>query len=824
LIADNYFGYCKKEVKTQISMSANMYGGAEEEHAGGAIAFPSYALGDEYRPDSEHYGLPHSWAETCDLYRDAMDLQPGGHGIDKCYADIIYVPQNAVFSVPRQCAEWISAGKTVAIKLLPGRTYVYPSGYRVQMEKHPGAPSWRLEGTMAEGTMCHKPCTVSGGGKSEISKSISYSYIFGSFYVHDFETDMQLVEEIVERNYSDRYRREPPGPRRGRKLLSPERSLGSVIKLLTPSVDEFTDEFNQWLESIPPHIMALVLIIKRFHDANLTGEDWRKPFSVAFINGRPGHELKYKDRTLVACYLRVGHDVQNAWRTFKLRQDFVAARKVSCEDDITASIVLPANQLSGLNPDYDNPSVKLIVNCEYRFFQRPDDAIVRGFDLQAEADLAASGNFCSNFEPLPVENAAEMFEDTLGFQEFTKPMQDLIREAAGRPAGEFFVSSDSPRLVDGKPSKNPRYLQLRPDLKSGRDRYLAIMCTRMHRRLRMDQAVHMPVNAVLTGRRNNPPEPGVRPLAVFNPIHYQELPELFMDFLTSVTGKSPSTTGAGTEGALTKAPFNCLAPVTDMNNALVSMILTGYNGFSSAAGYVGPKYHVAHDLSLLIPELWSRMRVKERDPAYLIEHGFLARLEDFEHEGEMVLASRLGYRITSEFTRYFLGRIFDSPAEVFSEDMLAPELQDLEIFVDGVNNIVEAQKRIAQQYFDDGSVAAACSPLKALLHIMVHGHYEGKCINDADVRNLFKRDQMIKSDWYQERLQTKQNRDIALWESHVSYLTTYVARDSHQDIVIRFDLEKRLATAKKELAKVKSAAYLKSLHGTIGADMLYRGA
>jgi len=42
LIADNYFGYCKKEVKTQISFSANLLGNAEEEHAGGVIAYPRY--------------------------------------------------------------------------------------------------------------------------------------------------------------------------------------------------------------------------------------------------------------------------------------------------------------------------------------------------------------------------------------------------------------------------------------------------------------------------------------------------------------------------------------------------------------------------------------------------------------------------------------------------------------------------------------------------------------------------------------------------------------------------------------------------------------
>jgi hypothetical protein len=39
--------------------------------------------------------------------------------------------------------------------------------------------------------------------------------------------------------------------------------------------------------------------------------------------------------------------------------------------------------------------------------------------------------------------------------------------------------------------------------------------------------------------------------------------------------------------------------------------------------------------------------------------------------------------------------------------MLKPELQDLEGFIDGVNHIVEGQKRVALQYFEDGSVEAA---------------------------------------------------------------------------------------------------------------------
>ena len=77
------------------------------------------------------------------------------------------------------------------------------------------------------------------------------------------------------------------------------------------------------------------------------------------------------------------------------------------------------------------------------------------------------------------------------------------------------------------------------------DSYLAEIGIRLHRKIKTDEPVNHPVNAVLPGRRNNPAnrKAGIRPLSVYNPIHYQEIPELFMDFICSLTGKSPSTTG-----------------------------------------------------------------------------------------------------------------------------------------------------------------------------------------------------------------------------------------------------------------------------------------
>ena len=328
--------------------------------------------------------------------------------------------------------------------------------------------------------------------------------------------------------------------------------------------------------------------------------------------------------------------------------------------------------------------------------------------------------------------------------------------------------------------------------------------------------MRFPVNAVLAGRRGNPADPniGLPPLAVYNPIHYQELPELFMDFICSLTGKSPSTTGFGSEGALTKGPFNAVSPVVDLNNALVAAVLTEYAGFTTAAGYVGPQYRVDHDISMLAPEVWCRVRVPERDPRFLIDNGFLEKMTDFEWRGRTVEASRLGYRITALFAERFLGRIFETPDAVFPEEILRPEKQDMDAFAAGVDAIVAAQTRVAQNYFYDGSVEAACPPLRALLHIMAHGEWEGKGIGDPRFRAMFTREAVLESDWYKQRLRAKQERDIALWSRHIAALEAFVSGPGSR----QFDVRSRLEEARAQMARVSATAYLAELVGTIGAD------
>ena len=824
LIADNYFGYCKKEVKTQISFAANLLGNVEEEHAGGTLAFVSHNLGEEFQWNSRRYN-GRAFSDVEREYSDFIDIKSNGYGVDRLHSSLVYVPENALASLFDRTIRWSRDGQDHSIPLEQNKIYMAPSGYKVQMEKHPCAPSWRLIGTGGDGTVCHKPCTVSGGGKSEISKSLRDYMQGGPIFVADIDSDFNQLQEIFDRDYSDRWREDSTEKpdytnRDSRKVLDPNRTLGSVIKLLTPS-REYTESYNEWLGGIPTHLYAMAFIIKRFCKPEWHG-NWRDHFGVDVVNGDNGHELKYGNRKLVGMYLRVGLDPIGRWRMYKLRQDFAAAEKIQLEDDITASVVVPKRFLPTLpeiTTSSNDRSYKFVANCEYRLFQRPDDAVHRGLDKQTELDMSDVGNFFCNFEPLTRDFVNQEIANIIDFEQYTAPMQNRMNAFI---AGEqsYIVSSAQPRLVDGKPSKNPRYLQDRTDLLDPFDRYVAYRGMQLYRGTPAGESVPAPVNAILSGRRNNPPDlkAGIRSLAVFNPIHYQELPELIMDYVCSLTGKSPSTTGAGSEGALTKGPFNALNMVYDLNTSIVSMILTGLGGFSTAAGHIGPEIEVGHDISMFVPEIWCRLRPEEREPAFLMKEGLLEKIEDFTHNGVAIPASRLGYRITARFVRRYFGRVFDNPSKVFDEQILCPEKQDMDSYADGILYIAEAQRRVAEIYLTDGSFKIACPPLQAILKIMAEGKWNGMELNAPEVRAMFTRENLVASHWYAARLAAKQRVDQKLWQRHVEYLTEYCSRPTHSAVTKRLSLFGRLNHAKSQIELCSRSDYRQTLFGTLGVD------
>ena len=814
IVADNYFGYCKKEVKTQISYSANLFGLAEEEHSGGARAYISHNEGQEYATPVCDQTVSDVVMANPDHFEMLSDGQARVLDID----DVVLVPGGTKFSLRDGTVSWDNGDHS--IRMRADTEYISPAGYRIHMVHNDADDQWYLEGTYGDSTTLHKCCTVSGGGKSEISKAISDTFLWGNAYSPDFEADMDAVDDILHRDYSTRFADPKLNGIDHRPVLSTERSVGSVIKLLTPSSD-FTDWYNDWINSIPAFRKELVFTIKRYYKPEW-GDDWRSHFSVAPTNGRHGNMVRLDGQKVLVSMARVGFQPDGSWRLFTLRHDYAPAVKVQTEDDMTASIVTSPGVVTGP----EGLSRKVVANCEALLFQRPDDAIYRGYDTQTERDMSGTDLFISNYQPLTREDVRAMRDDVVAFSKFTPPMRTFLSNFADSDPSEqpkFVVSSADPRLIDGVRSRNPRYLQVRPDIAKPRETAIANLASHLYHGLPIDEPLPLPVDVVAAGRRNNPPEGKIPALCAYNPLHYMELPELFMEFISSMTGKSPSTTGAGSEGALTKAPFNALPAVFDLNSSFLSFMLSGYDGWLSSAGFIGPKVEVAHDISLLVPEIFCRMSPAERDAKTLIEGGYLEKLEDYDKDGELILASRLGYRMTEKFMRAYFGRIFLHPDTVFTPEMLRPELQDADIFADSVRTISTTHARVAKAYFDDGTVSLAVPPIRALLEIMVNGVCsEGWTLDDPELREMFTRESVLASDWYAERIDAKQAEAVRRAERGIAHLEQFMADPRNASACEEIDVQARLDQVRKFHDRAVTAEYRQQLVGTLGRQVNFR--
>ena len=350
-------------------------------------------------------------------------------------------------------------------------------------------------------------------------------------------------------------------------------------------------------------------------------------------------------------------------------------------------------------------------------------------------------------------------------------------------------------------------------------KYVAEMGARLFRAIPDDKPVHFPVNSVLSGRRNNPPQPdkGIRSLAVYGPIHYQELPELFMDYICSLTGKSPSTTGAGSEGALTKGPFNALRPAADLNAALVAMALTGLHGFSSAAGHIGPNHRFDHDISLLIPEVWCRVSPDERDPRYLIENELLEPVGDYEFNGETVPVPEIGLPGDFAFrprgislacltvrtkclTNPFCVRKLRTPHRLWTASNRSWKR---------TSALPNATSKMAPSMNAALRSRPSCTswPLANSKAVTNETPRSERCSHPRPI---------IASDWYQERLDSKQQRDVDLWKRHIDYLEHALRNPERIEPELRETVSQRQTQAVEHGSFVASPEYRASLVGTIG--------
>ena len=95
---------------------------------------------------------------------------------------------------------------------------------------------------------------------------------------------------------------------------------------------------------------------------------------------------------------------------------------------------------------------------------------------------------------------------------------------------------------------------------------------------------------------------------------------------------------------------------------------------------------------------------------------------------------------------------------------------------------------------------------------------QGQTVESEAIRQMFTREALLTSDWYQERLRTQQSVDRRLWKRHVAYLEAFLENPTRADDAQTLKIRDRLQEALRRLQQVDSEAYLESLQGTLGAD------
>ena len=77
---------------------------------------------------------------------------------------------------------------------------------------------------------------------------------------------------------------------------------------------------------------------------------------------------------------------------------------------------------------------------------------------------------------------------------------------------------------------------------------------------------------------------------------------------------------------------------------------------------------------------------------------------------------------------------------------------------------------------------------------------------------------LLNSDWYQERLQARKEREIQLWTRNLDYLKSFINNPHNAKVTNAMDLLNRQQLAMDRLAQVSAEDYSESLSGALGTD------
>lgn len=89
----------------------------------------------------------------------------------------------------------------------------------------------------------------------------------GPFFVRDYKKTIAGAVAVLDHDYTKRFKGISDYKGRNRPILAADRTLSSVIILLSPDEELYTPEYNTWLRTIDAEVLSFIYLLKvRYHE------------------------------------------------------------------------------------------------------------------------------------------------------------------------------------------------------------------------------------------------------------------------------------------------------------------------------------------------------------------------------------------------------------------------------------------------------------------------------------------------------------------------------------------------------------------------------
>ena len=234
----------------------------------------------------------------------------------------------------------------------------------------------------------------------------------------------------------------------------------------SPLRQEYTDRLQR-VDPQSPQPPSRSSRVKRYYRPEW-GDDWREHFTVDRINGHLGHELKLDGQKLRQHYCASATIRDGSWRMFK------SAARLLTRPRRSRSRTTSRHPPSSAPPrPISTPTTPIQASSWWRT-ARACSSSVPTTRSTAARHAGRSGHRHPGHVPVQLraadpEQSRAIVDHVVEFDKYSEPMKQPLTRLRGTPSRRLRRLLRPSATGRRQPSKNPRYLQQRPDWRTARD-------------------------------------------------------------------------------------------------------------------------------------------------------------------------------------------------------------------------------------------------------------------------------------------------------------------------------------------------------------------